>query len=392
MTLTRERMLDRMLASDSNFDGRFITGVLSTGIFCLPSCRARKPKPENVRFFPNPKEASRAGLRPCKRCRPDLFYRGRDPQRERLVEVIESLRRNPARYRHVADLADEAGIGTSKLNQQVRRYYQSTPAALLLRYRLRMARRMLLQGGDKVADVAFACGFESLSVFNQQFRRSQRMTPSSHRALRQADSFVIDLPAPYPLAFMLDYWGRDPESLSERVAGRTLRLALRLDERPLAVQVDFQSGAAVCRLLDGAPRPGSAARVHGRLLAMLGLDQDPRPFQAALTGQPRLAPLLRLPGLRIPRLAGRVEGLIWVIVGQQVNLPFAYSLRRTLYRLAGTSTPSGLTAAPRPQDLAGLDIEDLRRRRFSRQKASYLIGVGEALLNNEVPSPSRLHP
>ena len=67
MALARERMIDRMLASDPAYNGRFLIGVLTTGIYCLPSCRARKPKPENVRFFDNPEAELRAGLRPCKR-------------------------------------------------------------------------------------------------------------------------------------------------------------------------------------------------------------------------------------------------------------------------------------------------------------------------------------
>ena len=65
--LTRDEMYDRVVANDAAFNGRFFLGVLTTGIYCLPSCRARKPKPDNVRFFDNPEEAREAGLRPCKR-------------------------------------------------------------------------------------------------------------------------------------------------------------------------------------------------------------------------------------------------------------------------------------------------------------------------------------
>ncbi len=76
MLLDREEMLDRAMASDGEYDRMFITGVLSTGIYCLPSCRARKPKPENIRFFETIEEAKAAGLRACKKCKPDDFLAG----------------------------------------------------------------------------------------------------------------------------------------------------------------------------------------------------------------------------------------------------------------------------------------------------------------------------
>ena len=72
-------MFARVLASDAACNGRFFTGVLTTGIYCLPSCKARKPKPENVRFFPTVEAARAAGLRPCKKCHPDDYARGADP-------------------------------------------------------------------------------------------------------------------------------------------------------------------------------------------------------------------------------------------------------------------------------------------------------------------------
>ena len=74
-------MLTRMQARDPAADGLFVTGVLTTGIYCLPSCPARTPKPENVAFFATPADAAAARLRPCRRCRPDEHERGLDPNR-----------------------------------------------------------------------------------------------------------------------------------------------------------------------------------------------------------------------------------------------------------------------------------------------------------------------
>ena len=69
MRWTDEYLYERILAKDASFNGRILTGVLTTGIYCLPSCPARKPMAVNVRFFEDESAAREAGLRPCKRCR-----------------------------------------------------------------------------------------------------------------------------------------------------------------------------------------------------------------------------------------------------------------------------------------------------------------------------------
>src|SRR5947199_10551478 len=78
MKLPEPMSWDRAEARKGRFDGKFIIGVLTTGIYCLPSCAARPPKPQNVRLFATEGQAKAAGLRACKRCRPDLYYKGED--------------------------------------------------------------------------------------------------------------------------------------------------------------------------------------------------------------------------------------------------------------------------------------------------------------------------
>jgi AraC family transcriptional regulator of adaptative response / DNA-3-methyladenine glycosylase II len=159
-------MLDRFLAGDAAYDGRFLTGVLTTGIYCLPSCVARKPLSENVRFFPDERAARAAGLRPCLRCRPDAYYEGRDPDRERLEAAVRAMRADPARLAGIADLARAAFVGVRKLNDLVRHHYHTTPGALLAQARVFAAQKSL-QSGARVIDAAYDAGFDSLSAFNE---------------------------------------------------------------------------------------------------------------------------------------------------------------------------------------------------------------------------------
>jgi len=91
-------MLEKARARDRHFDGRFLTGVLSTGIYCLPSCPARPPKEENIRFFRDEQTARGAGLRPCLRCRPDDFLRGHDPDLERMRRMASAIRHRPEEF------------------------------------------------------------------------------------------------------------------------------------------------------------------------------------------------------------------------------------------------------------------------------------------------------
>ena len=105
MGLSHETMLAKMYASDKTSNGRFLTGVLSTGIYCLPSCTARKPKAENVRFFLTELEAQSAGLRACRRCRPDAFYRNHDPDLEQLLALIAQIREEPSGFAEVVGQA-----------------------------------------------------------------------------------------------------------------------------------------------------------------------------------------------------------------------------------------------------------------------------------------------
>ena len=385
MALTRERMLERMLASDPSYDGRFLTGVLSTGIYCLPSCRARKPKPENVRFFQRPDQAVAAGLRPCKRCRPEDFYRDHDPDRERLQEVVGELVADPASVADVATMAARIGVGSSKLSELTRRHYHTTARDLITRARIDAARRALLSSRRAVTDIAFDTGFETLSAFHACFRKLNYLSPSRYRALGRSARFELELPRWFQRDRVLAYLGRDPDSPSERVDGTTLRFATRLDGRVAAVAVDFVNGRARCRVGGAGSRGNSAtaaAVAHHQVIRLLGLVTDPGPFERRVRagGHPELIAGRR--GLTVPQTRDLCEGLTWVVLGQQVSLPVALALRRRLIERLGA--PVGdLRAHPEPDDVAAVDHEELRAIGLSSRKAEYLTGLAERTLRGE---------
>lgn len=384
MSLTHESMMERFYGRDRGSDGRFLTGVVTTGIYCLPSCTARKPLPENVRFFRSEDEARAAGLRACRRCRPDHFYRRFDPDLELARAVAAEVRRAPARIADAAGLAEASGVGATRLNALFRRHFHLSPAAFLLRERVEAACRSLA-GGAGVSEAAFAAGFESLSAFHLNFRRRTGLSPGEYRALGSSPEFALALPAGFRADVVLAYLGRDPESPVERVRGDEVAKALVLEGAPAVLRIRFAEGAARCAVdAPGPPTPEAMRRAHAVAVRLLGMASDPAPFERLVGRRPALARLVGpRRGLRIPLTADAWECLMWTIVGQQVNLAFAYALRRTVVELAGEPV-DGMRAHPTPAAVAALDYADLTARRFSRRKAEYVIDTARLLASDEL--------
>src|SRR5438552_17134075 len=99
-----------VLARDARLDGSFVTGVLTTGIYCRPSCSARRPRRENVRFFDRPEEAERSGFRACLRCRPREAGLAR-PQADLARRVCRFIESSAAERVTLDAIAGEVGLG-----------------------------------------------------------------------------------------------------------------------------------------------------------------------------------------------------------------------------------------------------------------------------------------
>ena len=380
----------RLLASDPTYDGRFFTGVLTTGIYCLPSCRARKPKPENVRFFPTCEAARAAGLRPCKKCHPDDYARGVDPVLETIETVVAELRADPARFPDAAALVRRTGYGATRAHELFRQHFHATPAELIAEARLDAARAKLLATDTPVADLAFSVGYESLSTFHDAFRTRTGLTPSATRALvkwhgrpaRDSASppIPLALPPDYALERLLAQLGRDPQSLSERLEGATYLAATRIAGRAFRLSLDFSRAATdhavALTLPDDLPAP-LRAEAAARAARLIGLAQDAAGF-ARLAKKLGLSRLVAgRESLRLPQYLTPWDALLWAILGQQINLPFAFRLRRTLTELAGEPLDDGLVAPPSPAAVAALTPSALAASRFSRQKIRTLLDTAK---------------
>jgi AraC family transcriptional regulator of adaptative response/methylated-DNA-[protein]-cysteine methyltransferase len=161
---------------DASYDGVFVTGVRTTGIFCRPSCPARKPLRQNLEFFPSIKDALFAGYRPCQRCRP-LEADGQPP--EWVAGLLAAVDAEPGQRLRAPELR---ALGVSP--ERARRYFQKTYGMSFDAYcRARRLGRSLkrLREGEDLASAALDAGYESESGFREAFGKHFGETPGSAR-------------------------------------------------------------------------------------------------------------------------------------------------------------------------------------------------------------------
>lgn len=186
MGLTADEQWQAVIHCDHSYDGVFFYGVKTTGIFCRPSCKSKEPLRNNVAFFGDIQEAYAHGLRPCKRCRPDLIaFRPTLDLLEKAKHVFETYFTD---RNGLAVQMKELGISQNHLIHLFRQQYQMTPVEYLNILRIKKAMAMLGTTDTNILTIAMACGFGSLSTFYKFFKKQVGLTPQEYRRLNSGDS------------------------------------------------------------------------------------------------------------------------------------------------------------------------------------------------------------
>ena len=183
MQLSADIMYQASFDKNPDFEGVFWMGVKTTGIFCRPTCTARKPKPENVEFFPSAKEAILKGYRPCKVCKP---LENPDETPEYIQNILEELRLDPSLKFKDSDLV-ERGVEPATVRRWFQKNHGLTFHAFQRMFRLNTAFKKIQQG-ENIMETAYDSGFESLSGFNESFKSIFGMSPKNSK-----DQKIIDL-------------------------------------------------------------------------------------------------------------------------------------------------------------------------------------------------------
>lgn len=163
-----------MLDKNSEYDGVFYVGVITTGIFCRPTCPARKPKYENCEFFKTAKDAMFASYRPCQRCHPVAY-----PQEvtDIIQKVVDAVEENPAKRWKENDLAELCGVDISTIRRQFKKRFGMTIAELVRAMRIGRAVESI-RAGDEVIDAQLDAGYESGSGFRDAFSKIMGAPPT----------------------------------------------------------------------------------------------------------------------------------------------------------------------------------------------------------------------
>lgn len=172
--LTFEEKYRIIGSQDPSYEGLFITGVKTTGIFCRPSCRARKPCEENVVFFDSPKSALQHGFRPCKVCKP-MEHLGETPVY--ITALIKALHQDP--YLRIKDNdLREMGHEPNQIRRWFKKHHQMTFQAYQRMLRINSAYRKI-ESGKSVLDSALESGYSSLSGFSESYKTIFGEPPTS---------------------------------------------------------------------------------------------------------------------------------------------------------------------------------------------------------------------
>ncbi len=162
------------MAKDRRFDGAFVTGVHSTGIYCRPSCPARAPLRKNVRFYATPSDAEAAGLRACKRCSPNT----QSAEEACVLAAIKAIRENGSMT--LDQLADLTGYSPTHFQRLFKRTVGLSPAAFARALREEKVRGAL-EAGASVTDALYEAGYGSASRFYDDTKGRLGMNASDWR-------------------------------------------------------------------------------------------------------------------------------------------------------------------------------------------------------------------
>ncbi|MFJ6887320.1 AlkA N-terminal domain-containing protein [Streptomyces californicus] len=385
-----ERCVRAVQSKDARFDGWFFTAVLTTRIYCRPSCPVVSPKVRNMTFYPSAAACQQAGFRACKRCRPDTSPGSPEwnARADSVARAMRLIRDGVVDREGVTGLAARLGYSARQIERQLLAELGAGPLALARAQRAQTARLLIETTPLPMAQVAFAAGFSSIRTFNETVREVFGLAPGElrTRAARGPGAPAV----PGVIALRLPYRAPlNPSNLFGHLAAtavpgveewrdgayrRTLALPYGHGVVALAPKPDH----IACRLSLTDPR--DLTRAISRCRWLLDLDADPVAVDDRLRTDPLLAPLVDAgPGRRVPRTVDGAEFAVRAVLGQQVSTAAARTHAARLVTAHGVPVDDpegGLTHLfPTPGALAELDPEALALPRTRRATLTTLVAA-----------------
>ena len=369
-----ERCYRAVQSKDARFDGWFVTAVLTTGIYCRPSCPVRPPFARNVRFYATAAAAQWAGFRACKRCRPDATPGSPEwnVRGDVVARTMRLIADGTVDRDGVGGLAAHLGYTTRQLERMLHAEVGAGPLALARAQRAQTARVLIETTDLPFRDVAFAAGFSSIRQFNDTVRlvfeatptflrkRAAARTGSSKSAAASPGTVCLRLPVRVPFAYegVFGHLAAGAVPGCEEVRDGAYRRSLRLPCGNALVGLTPEVDHVRCLLVLDDFR--DLATAIARCRRLLDLDADPEAVIDTLTRDPDLAPAVtKAPGQRIPRTVDEAELAVRAVLGQQVSTKAARTHAGRLVAAYGQPVQDpdgGLTHTfPSVEDLADID-------------------------------------
>jgi AraC family transcriptional regulator of adaptative response / DNA-3-methyladenine glycosylase II len=369
-----ERCYRAVQSKDARFDGWFVTAVLTTRIYCRPSCPVRPPFARNMRFYPTAAAAQRAGFRACKRCRPDASPGSPEwnVRGDVVARTMRLIADGTVDREGVGGLAAHLGYTTRQLERLLQAEVGAGPLALARAQRAQTARVLIETTQLPFGDVAFAAGFSSIRQFNDTIRPVFESTPTVLRkraAVRfgslksgaaSPGTVCLRLPVRTPFAYegAFGHLAAGAVPGCEEIRDGAYRRSLRLPSGGGVVTLTPAVDHVRCLLVLDDFR--DLATAIARCRRLLDLDADPEAVVDALSRDSDLCPVVaKAPGQRIPRTIDETELAVRAVLGQQVSTKAARTHASRLVTAYGRpiNDPAGaLTHTfPSVEELAEID-------------------------------------
>ena len=386
MSLDARACYRALKTRDRRFDGRFFTGVRSTGIYCRPICPAPTPHAKHCVFFSHAAAAQEAGFRPCLRCRPEVSpdspaWNGTSSTVARALRLIAEGALDDG---SVDTLASRVGVGERHLRRLFDEHVGASPITVAGTQRLLFAKKLLTETALPITAIAFAAGFSSVRRFNHVMLGTYQRSPRDLRGRKPVTTTAITLTLPFRppynwnalMRFLAPRAIPGVEQVTPEMYARTIRIdniAGRIEVSPVAKSHYLSARIELENL-----RP--LARVTDRLRRLFDTGAPITDIESHL--RPLIVKGNR--GVRVPGAWDVFELAIRAILGQQVTVKGATTLAGRIVEQYGETTEYG-RHFPTAETIASADLATIG---LPRARAHCIRSVAEAFASDTPPQSS----